>query len=47
MSNTECQTDQKGGTYSNPYHNKQTLKSYTYYAGLYEQFNKLMQNIIN
>ena len=25
----------------------QTLKSYTYYAGLYEQFNKLMQNIIN
>jgi hypothetical protein len=67
LSNNECQTeqtDQKGGTYSDPYYNEnfadevcsisfnnslqkssQTIKSYTYYAGLYEQFDKLM-NII-
>ena len=48
LSNTECQnnqTDQKGGTYSDFYNNEQTIKSYTYYAGLYEAFNNLM-NII-
>jgi hypothetical protein len=49
--------NQIGGTYSESYQNEnfdynlrkssQTVKSYTYYTGVYEQFNKLMQIIIN
>lgn len=45
LSNNECQTNQTGGTYSDPYYNEQTIKSYTYYAGLYEAFNNLINNI--
>lgn len=59
LSNENCQTDQKGGTYYDSNFpivgdtrakggkNEFKIKSYAYYDGLYGEFNKLIKKLIN
>jgi hypothetical protein len=45
ISNINCLSDQKGGTYFDSNQNKFIIKSYDYYMGLYEVFDKLIKKI--